>query len=149
MIDAPSESTVRAWTTLVRASQQVLARVESDLKAAGFPPLAWYDALLELERADGGALRPGDLEARMLLAQYNVSRLVARLARAGYVAKRPCRADRRGTELAITVEGRVLLRRMWPAYAAAIERHLGSRLNEGEAEGLAELLARLVPGGPR
>jgi len=145
MSEAPSKATVRAWATLVRAGQQVLARVEADLKAAGFPPLAWYDALLELERAEDGALRPGDLEGRMLLAQYNVSRLAARLARAGYVDKRPCPADRRGTELAITADGRALLHRMWPAYAAAIERHMGARLNEGEATALADLLARLVP----
>lgn len=147
MNETPSEAAVRAWAALVRAGQHVLARVEADLKAAGFPPLAWYDALLELERADGGSLRPGELERRMLLAQYNVSRLVDRLARAGYLERRPCPADRRGTELAITPAGRALLRRMWPAYAAAIERHLGARLDEREAAELGSLLGRLADDG--
>lgn len=144
MTHPPSEATVHAWTSLVRAGQRVLDRVEADLKANGFPPLAWYDALLELDRTVGAALRPNDLEARMLLAQYNVSRLVDRLEKAGYVVKLPCPSDRRGTELRITVEGKALLRQMWPTYAEAIQRNLGARLDDREAETLASLLGRLT-----
>ena len=35
----------------MRVQSRVLDCVEQDLKKAGFPPLAWYDALLELSRA--------------------------------------------------------------------------------------------------
>ena len=52
----PSEAVIRAWTRLVRAQQAVLAAVEADLESGGFPPLGWYDVLLELSRADGGEL---------------------------------------------------------------------------------------------
>lgn len=147
MADQPSPDVIRAWTALVRAGQATLSAVEADLRAEGFPPLVWYDALLELDRPGAGAMRPHALEERMLLAQYNVSRLVDRLARAGYLERRPCPADRRGTELAITPAGRALLRRMWPAYAAAIERHLGARLDEREAAELGSLLGRLADDG--
>ena len=58
----PSQETTSAWTRLVRVQQGLLASVESDLKKAGFPPLAWYDALLELSRSQHGALRPVELE---------------------------------------------------------------------------------------
>jgi len=34
----------------MRVQSRVLDAVEQDLKKAGFPPLAWYDALLELSR---------------------------------------------------------------------------------------------------
>jgi len=140
----PSDAVQRAWTRLVRAQHRVLGAVEADLKAAGFPPLAWYDALLELSRAAPGGLRPCALEARMLLAQYNLSRLVERLAAAGLVSRAPCPEDRRGQVLAITEAGRDLLRRMWPAYGAAISRHLGARLEETNAAALAGLLDRLL-----
>jgi hypothetical protein len=40
----------------------VLDAVEQDLKKAGFPPLAWYDALLELSRAPSGEMRPVELD---------------------------------------------------------------------------------------
>lgn len=60
----PSPEATSAWMRLVRVQSRVLGAVEQDLKKAGFPPLSWYDALLELARAPCGALRPVELENR-------------------------------------------------------------------------------------
>jgi DNA-binding MarR family transcriptional regulator len=145
MTTIPSEAATAAWIALVRAQHAILGAVEAELKRAGFPPLAWYDALLELRRAGPAGLRPYVLEGAMLLAQYNLSRLVDRLAAAGHVRKEPCPEDGRGHVLRITESGRALLRAMWPVYAAAIQRHLGAKLSEAEAGTLAALLRRLLP----
>jgi len=67
---APTPEAISAWARLVRVQQALLASVEAELKHAGLPPLAWYDALLELSRAPEGRLRPTDLEKSMLLPQY-------------------------------------------------------------------------------
>jgi DNA-binding MarR family transcriptional regulator len=139
----PSDAVIRAWTRLVRAQQTVLAAVEAELKAAGFPPLAWYDVLLELARADPG-LRPFALEQALLLAQYNLSRLLDRLEKTGYVARRTCAEDGRGQIVAITPSGRALVKRMWPTYRGAIARHLGAKLSEDDAARLASLLGKLT-----
>ena len=74
-----AEEVVTAWARLIRAEQALLARIEGELKAAGFPPLAWYDVLLELGRTENGRLRPVELERHTLLAQYNASRLIDRM----------------------------------------------------------------------
>jgi len=140
----PSDAVIRAWTRLIRAQQAALAAVEAELKAAGFPPLGWYDVLLELARADGGELRPFALEQELLLAQYNLSRLVDRLEKAGYVERRICPEDGRGQVVAITASGRALVKRMWPTYRAAIGRHVGAKLSENEAARLAALLGKLT-----
>ena len=142
----PSEAAVQAWARLVRVSSALLDAVEAELKGAGFPALAWYDALLELDRAPEGRLRPFELERRMLLPQYSTSRLVDRLEKAGLVERQDCPMDGRGLHVAITDAGRELRRRMWPAYAAAIERHLGSKIGCTDAQKLAELLGRLSAG---
>lgn len=140
----PSDAVIRAWARLVRAQQQALAAIEAELKAAGFPPLAWYDVLLELSRADGGELRPFALEEQLLLAQYNLSRLIDRLEKAGYVERRTCPEDGRGQVVAITASGRALVKRMWPTYRVAIGRHVGAKLSEHEAARLAALLGKLT-----
>jgi DNA-binding MarR family transcriptional regulator len=140
---APDDSTVTAWARLVVASRVVLGAVEADLKAAGFPPLGWYDVALELRRA-GRALRPVEIEERMLLAQFNVSRLLDRMVAAGYLERQPCASDRRGFEMALTPAGHDLLARMWPVYRAAIQRHVGAKLPPGEAATLGEALGRLL-----
>ena len=69
MTRKPSQETTSAWARLVRVQQGLLAAVEQDLKTAGFPPLAWYDALLELSRAPSGEMRPVELEKLMLIPQ--------------------------------------------------------------------------------
>jgi DNA-binding MarR family transcriptional regulator len=140
---SPSPQTVAAWARIVRVGQDLLAAVEADLKAAGLPPLAWYDALLELSRAEAGRMRPVELEKAMLLPQYSTSRLTERLVRAGLVVRRVCPRDRRGQFLAITDEGRALQHRIWETYAAAIERHVGTRLSSEDTGRLCELLGKL------
>ena len=138
-----SEAAVDAWARLVRVSQSVLSKVEADLKAAGFPPLCWYDALLALKRAEPTGLRPYQLQAQMLLAQYNLSRLTDRLVKAGYVERVVCEEDGRGQVLKITKEGRALLLRMWPAYRAAIAAHFADKLTAEETAMLTRLMDRL------
>lgn len=138
-----SESSVQAWTSLVRAEQFVLSRVEDDLKKAGFPPLEWYDVLQELDRAPAGKLPQAEVQGRILLAQYNLCRLVDRLEREELVHRQPSPEDGRSNLLVITDKGRDMRRRMWPVYSAAIEAHLGSHLAAGEADRLAGLLGKL------
>lgn len=139
--DTPSDAAVRAWVRLVRAHAAALAVVEGALKKAGHPPLEWYDVILELERA--GPLRPRDLQARLLLAQSNLSRLLDRMEEAGAVERRPCDGDRRGHVMANTPEGQALRQSMWPVYAGAIQTAVGSKLNEAEATTLFDLLGRI------
>ena len=141
----PSDPTTDAWIALVRAQQKVLGAVEADLKASGFPPLAWYDILLELRRAQPEGLRPMDFEPRLLLAQHNVSRLLDRLEKAGLIRRAAHEHDGRGQQIHITDAGLELQQRMWPVYGAAIERHVGSKLaGDVEAGDLARLLGKLL-----
>lgn len=139
----PSREVISAWVKLVRTQQTMLAMAERDLKTAGFPPLVWYDALLELSRQECGAMRPIELERKMLLPQYSMSRLVERMAEAGYIERMVCPMDKRGQFVGITESGRALQKKMGKVYAAAIERHLGAKLTNAEAESLCGLLGKL------
>jgi len=140
----PSAETTSAWARLVRVQQGLLAAVEQDLKKAGFPPLAWYDALLELSRSPHGALRPVELEKQMLLPQYSTSRLIDRLVEAGLAQRQTCPVDGRGQYVAITQAGRQLQKKMWDTYSNAIERHVGAKLSNKDAATLCDLLGRLT-----
>ena len=144
MIDSLSETAVTAWARLVRAQQGALKSVENDLKRAGFPPLAWYDVLLELERAADGRLRPRDIQKHMLLERYSVTRLVERMERDGLVDRLGCADDGRGAVVRITQKGRKLRRKMWPVYAAAIEISFAARFSEDELANLSGLLGRIL-----
>ena len=118
----PSTEATAAWIRLMRVQSRVLDAVEQDLKKAGYPPLAWYDALLELSRAPSGEMRPVELEKQM---------------------RRECKIDKRGQFVEITEAGRELQKKMWNAYSAAIEKHVGSKLSDADALKLCGLLDRL------
>lgn len=144
MTEGPSKATISAWARLARVQQQALRSIERALKEAGLPPLAWYDVLLELERAGGPGLRPFELERAMLLAQYNLSRLIDRLEAAGHVERIACEDDGRGHLIAVTASGRAMRRRMWPVYARAIEQAIGRHLAAAETRSLDGLLGILL-----
>ncbi len=139
----PSSEATAAWIRLMRLPACVLDAVEQDLKRGGFPPLAWYDALLELSRAPDGVLRPVELEKQMLIPQYSTSRLIDRLADEGLARRRDCPRDKRGQYIEITEAGRELQKQMWGAYAAAIEKHVGAKLSDADATRLCALLDKL------
>ena len=134
MATTPNELTVQCWARLVRGQQLLLERVEADLKAAGLPPLRWYDVLLELHRARPKGLRQFEIGAAVLLSKYNVSRLLDRLEEEGLLVRQPCEEDGRGAQVQITAQGRALLRRMWPVYGAAIEEYFGRHFTQTDLQ---------------
>ncbi len=142
----PKSSVITVWAALLRVSRALLEGVEADLKAADLPALVWYDVLLELKRVRPDGLRPFQLQERMLLAQYNLSRLLDRIVEAGYAERLPCPEDGRGHTLHLTPPGNRMLKRMWPVYRDAVSRRFAGKLTQAEIDDLARVLVRL--GGP-
>ncbi|WP_426130375.1 MarR family winged helix-turn-helix transcriptional regulator [Pararhizobium sp. PWRC1-1] len=139
----PSSSVVRAWVRLMRAQRLVLSAIEQDLKAAGLPPLGWYDVLLELTRAQDGKLRPYEIEDRTLLAQHNLSRLLDRMENDGLIRREAFANDGRGRWVVVTDSGRNMQARMWSVYRVSLQKHFGQKLEDLHADQLADLLASL------
>lgn len=137
----PKDPVQRAWVALQRFGPALLDRVESDLKAAGFPALEWYDVLWAIERR--GPLRQRDLAGHMLIARYSISRLVDRMEEDGVVKRRECPEDGRGQMVHVTPKGMKLRKAMWAVYGKAMREAL-SPLTEKELALLAALLAKLA-----
>ncbi|TGQ42729.1 MULTISPECIES: MarR family winged helix-turn-helix transcriptional regulator [unclassified Mesorhizobium] len=139
----PSPEAIKAWARLMRVSRQLVESAEDALKDGGLPPLAWYDVLHELAETGEGGLRPFQLTERTLFAQYNISRLLARLEADGLVEKLRVADDGRGQTIRITGKGRETRRRMWAVYGPSIAELVGVRLSASELETLSGLLGRL------
>ena len=139
----PSDEAIAAWARLHRVSRQLLETAEDALKAEALPPLAWYDALHEIAQAGEAGLRPFQLIDRMLLAQYSVSRLLARLETEGLIEKLDVADDGRGQTVRITGQGRDLRRRMWSVYGKVIDGQIGAKLAALDLKLLRLMLGRL------
>ena len=140
------DKVLQVWVRLIRARDKIVRKVEATAKAKGFPPIAWYDVLLELSREGGRKLRPVELEKELLVAQYNLSRLLDRMEEAGLVERIACPGDGRGQMIQLTPEGRATQKRMWPILRDAVEKHVAPNLSESDLEQLLRLLGAIGGG---
>jgi DNA-binding MarR family transcriptional regulator len=139
-----SDPKAHAWAVLLTAHARLVDCIETELGAAGLPPLGWYDVLWALESAAGRQLRMRELAEHVVLSRSNLTRLADRLEQAGLIERAAAAEDRRGAYCVITAAGRALRKRMWPVYQAAVERHFGAFVSEREAVQLGETLARVA-----
>ncbi len=139
-----SDIETRAWIGFVKSQQSVLEIVDNKFKTGGFPPLSWYDLLLELEKAKGGRLRQKELGELILLSKYNVSRLLDRLEKQSLIRREPCEEDTRGVFAVITPRGKKLRSKMWPVYYGSIKENFLSKFNEKELKQITKFNNRLV-----
>ena len=112
MDDGIALDPVAVWARLIRVQEGLLDKVEREIRQAGFPPLKWYDVLLELSRVPDGRLRYGDLQGRLLSAKHNLARLLDRLEADGLVAREKVEEDGRGACIVWKSAGRARRGRM-------------------------------------
>ncbi len=135
---------LRAWHAFLRAHVLVTRKLEADLLAAGDPPLAEYDVLVQLAVAPGRALRMHELADRIVLSRAGITRLVDRLVAEGLVERQKCGVDARGSYAVLTQRGLERVRAAAPRHLTSVKRHFLSSFDDAELERLAELLGRLA-----
>jgi DNA-binding MarR family transcriptional regulator len=122
------DSDLATWRAFLTAHARITRRISRDLAAAGLPDLGWYDLLWALYRQPERRLRVNELAREVALSPTAMSRFVDRVEAAGHVRREADPADRRALQVVLTTSGVDLLRRMWPVYAAGIERHFAEHL---------------------
>ena len=133
-----------AWALLLTAHATLIEKIEAALAQAELPPLAWYDVLWELEKAEGGKLRMHELARRIVLSRSNLTRLADRLEDAKLIAREDTPHDRRGYHCVITRAGLAMRKEMWPVYRGEIERLFSRHITVEEARTIGDALARAV-----
>lgn len=135
----------RVWFNLQRIQRSMGPRIARALKAQGIDDPVWYEILIEIERAGPDGLQMLELERRLYMPQYALSRHAARLETAGFVRREKLAGAGRGQKLFLTAQGQGLHQQIWPGYMAAIQEQLAHRLSVAEAYDLTRLLIRLYP----
>ncbi len=136
----PSDDVQGAWVSIQRAAARLQDAIETKLKAAALPPLAWYSVLWALER-DGGSKRPRDLGESLFLERYSISRLLDRIEAEGLIEKRDCPEDARGQLIVLTDAGRAMRLKMWAIHGPVMAETTG--LSDGDARKLKTTLDKL------
>ena len=142
--EKPGDVRFESWPLLLEAHAALIDRLEAELKARGGPPLAWYDVMVQLSSAPDAALPMKELADSLLLSRSGATRLVDRMASAGYVERAPCATDRRVVYARLTPEGREVFERARPDHVRAVERYFSEHLSEEEARVLRGVFEKVV-----
>lgn len=132
-----------AWVRLLRANASMRRSLSAGLDHQHGLAISDFEALLQLSRAQDGAMRRIDLAESLGLTASGVTRLLDGLEEAGLVGKQTCEQDGRVTYAVLTEAGRVKLAEASCSHVAAIRGLFEQRYTADELETLAGLLARL------
>lgn len=120
---------------------EVMQRGITELLKQSHLTTAQYNVLRVLRGAGSGGLACGQVGERLIRHDPDVTRLVDRLARRGFVARARERTDRRVVRTRITPRGLELLASLDRPVDALHERHLGY-MSESQLASLSSLLER-------
>lgn len=138
-----SQHVIEVWGRLLAGLKLLETETETAFAEAGLPELVVYRTLSEIEWAGGNGLSQRALGEALAIPKHQLSRLIERLVRAGYVRQEQNKYDGRGKWLWLRPRGGDLLGFMWPVYAGVIERELKARLTAREISELSRLLDKL------
>jgi DNA-binding MarR family transcriptional regulator len=135
----------RSWFNIMRAHRKFYPRITKALKIWGIKDPIWYEILLEVDRAGSEGQPMGQLEEKLFVPQYALSRHVSRLEKEGLLRREYVADGRRKQILFLTEKGRGVPERVWPDYWQAMQAEIGPYMSTDDAYQLARLLIKLLP----
>ncbi|HET7483602.1 MAG TPA: MarR family transcriptional regulator [Actinomycetota bacterium] len=142
--ERPDDDKFTAWPLLLEAHGLLVEELEKALVAQGGPPLAWYDVMVQLSSAPEGMLPMKELAESVLLSKSGVTRLVDRMAAAGYVTRDSCPTDRRVVYAKLTDRGREVFDSVRPQHLDDVRRLFTDHLTDTEARAIKNALMKIV-----
>jgi DNA-binding MarR family transcriptional regulator len=130
------------WSQLVAVHARVGGSVERTLQRRFGIGTSELQALIALAQSPDGELRMQELNDVTFLNQSSVSRLVARLERAGLAERRSCEQDGRGVYTGITDTGARVLRAAMPVYEGSLRESFDQLAVDPKLRALVHRLRR-------
>jgi DNA-binding MarR family transcriptional regulator len=131
-----SDEEQRTWRSFVAASRLLFDQLDRELQRDAGMTHADYEVLVRLSEAPDRSLRMGELAERTGSSRSRLSHAVAGLESAGWVLRRRCPTDGRGTVAVLTDEGFDALAAAAPGHVQGVRRHLLDQLGSTQQRAL-------------
>jgi len=138
-----TEPEMAAWRGMVTFATGLLAVLDNELQAEHGLSLGDYEVLVHLSEAPGRAIRMSELAGNLHLSPSGITRRIDGLVKAGFVERRPCPSDRRGSNAVLTAAGLRKLRAAAPTHVRGVREHFVDRLNARELAQMATALSSI------
>jgi DNA-binding MarR family transcriptional regulator len=102
--DLCEDPSIHAYGVIVEAVTRLNRRFDRRLREECGISISWFEALLRLGRS-GGSMTMSTLAAELALTNGGITRMIDRMASAGYVRRESCATDRRISYATLTEAG--------------------------------------------
>jgi DNA-binding MarR family transcriptional regulator len=127
---------LEAWRAYLDATRLLFDELDRRLRDEAGLPLADYAVLARLGEADEWGLRMTDLADSTVFSRSRTTHAVDRLVKLGWVERRACPTDRRGSYAALTGEGRRKLEAARLTHDEVIGQHLLGAMTADDMDAL-------------
>jgi DNA-binding MarR family transcriptional regulator len=142
-----SDARVALFGLLLETNARLQRQLGQALEDAIGLPLAWFEVLIRVSRAEDGYLSMSALANQTVYSSGGTTRLIDRIEAQGLVARFACPSDRRAVHVRLTEAGERLLATAIDVHAAHLDAFVTSKLTDDERDGL-EVALRKLNGGP-
>lgn len=136
-----TKADLRLWLRLLTCTTLIEGEIRRRLRKQFDETLPRFDLMAQLERVEDG-MTLGEVSKRMMVSAGNVTSLVERLVRVGYVERRTAPNDRRSQLIRLSRNGRRAFGLMAAAHQAWVAELLGD-LRERDMAAAMDELAKL------
>lgn len=139
-----TEVELAAWQALLHAHDELLKRLDAELRERHTISVSDYDVLVRLARAKGRRLKMTELAQRAMLSPSGLTRVVDRLAKRGLLERRRDDDDSRVVHAVLTGAGLARVRRASRTHLDGIRRHFTSQLSDEQLNQVAAALQQIT-----
>jgi DNA-binding MarR family transcriptional regulator len=134
------------WRSFLSASMGLSDALARQLQRDAGMPHAYYEILVALSEAPERTLRMSELAGVRNSSRSRLSHAVARLEEAGWVRRRDCPTDKRGSFAMLTDEGFAALATAAPGHVTEVRKHLFDQLTPEQVAQLGEISDAILRG---
>jgi len=131
-----------AYFNLLKTGSWVEEKVKNALKPYNLTH-AQLNALHILFESDPDPVSANELKKRILVSNPDVTRLLDRLVKKGYVLRETCPENRRKIDISLTDPGRKLLKQAHQSAKLALGDFFEKNITEAEASELRKILHKI------
>src|SRR5216117_1355630 len=134
------------WRAFITAFIGLNDQLARQLQRDSGMPYTYYEILVALSESPDRTLRMSELAGRRGSSRSRLSHAVARLEEAGWVHRRECPSDKRGSFAVLTDKGFAALVAAAPGHVKEVRENLFDKLTPEQVDQLGEISNAILKG---
>ncbi len=134
---------LRLWRSFLSSHSFLINKLDYELRSEHGITLGEYEVLVHLSEAKDQTLRMASLAELAWVSKSGLTRRVDTLVKRGFVMRKVCPQDKRGSFAVLTPLGVIRLKQVAPTHVRGVRKYFLDRLGAIDLDDLEKYLSRL------